>query len=276
MFVASVVDQLCLVRGDDLEISHSWRLPADHLGCHGAWPRGPLALVSASDTVTLLEADGAARWTTAHTPWAGARGSGCAWFDIDGLAFAVVPDPNSEGCLVVHLDLDSGRVLAQRRVGGEPAGVTPVPQRGWMGLSEGEGQDAARTWWVRLDELGRLEVRDAGWNDAILTDSDALGTRILTTPHSGRGPLAVRSFPELGTLRTVRAPAEEFWAETACFVGERIVAQLRGEDERTVVVEPGGALTTIDGGDGFLVGATDGTWLIGGRDVIERWAFAKS
>jgi len=170
MFVASVVDQICLLRGDSLEITHRWRHPALERGWHGAWPHGPLALVSGSEAVTLLEADGIVRWATPHTPWSGARESGCAWFDGDGRAFAVVPDPNGQGCLVVHLDLDSGRVLAQRPVGGEPAGITPVPQGSWMGLSEGEGQDAARTWWVRLDDSGQLQVRDAGWNDTILTE----------------------------------------------------------------------------------------------------------
>jgi hypothetical protein len=275
MFAASVVDRLCLLRGDTLEITHSWRVPADQRGWHGAWPRGPLALVSGTDRVTLLEADGTVRWATAHTPWSGRRKSGCAWFDSDGRAFAVVPDPHSGGCLLVHLDRSSGRVLAQRRVSGEPAGITPVPQGDWMGLSEGEGQDAARTWWVRLDEAGQLQLRDAGWNDTILADSDPSGTRALTTPHSGYGPLVVRSFPELRALRTIAAPADTSWAETACFAGERIIARLLGEHERAVAVEPNGALVTLEVGDGFLVGAADGTWLIGGRDVIERWTLAE-
>jgi len=65
------------------------------------------------------------------------------------------------------------------------------------------------------------------------------------------------------------------WADTACFAGDRIVAQLLGEDQRTVAVESRGTLVELDVGDGFVVGAADNTWLIGGRDVIERWTFAQ-
>jgi alcohol dehydrogenase, propanol-preferring len=64
---------------------------------------------------------------------------------------------------------------------------------GWVGLSEGEGQDAARAWWVwpAVDPAaGGLEVIDAGWFDWVLADVNPSGTRVLTTPHVS-GPLLV-------------------------------------------------------------------------------------
>ncbi|HEV8468353.1 MAG TPA: hypothetical protein VGR46_01995 [Candidatus Limnocylindria bacterium] len=282
-FVASAGERLHLLRGDTLEIAHSWRLPTTLRGWSAASPAGPVALLSGPDTVSMLEPDGTPRWVTRHTPWSDARESGCTWFDEAGSAFAVIPDAQSEFCLVVHLDAHSGSVLAQQRIAGEPAGITPLPQRGWVGLSEGEGQDAARAWWIRLAANGRLDVRDAGWHDEILTDCDPIGARILTTPHSGRGPLRVRAFPDLSPLRLLEATTDGcFWSETACFVGEHIVGQLLGDGEdRLVVVDSQGTIMTFDTGpgfvpgDGYLVGAANGTWLTAGRSEIARWSLSE-
>jgi hypothetical protein len=88
--------------------------------------------------------------------------------------------------------------------------------------------------------------------------------------------LTVRSFPELRVLRKIAAPMNTSWAETACFARERIVAQVIGGDERTVALDPDGVQTTLDVGDGFLVGAADDTWLMGTPNAIERWTFTES
>jgi len=278
-FVASEDARLHLLRGETLEIAHSWPLPTEFRGWHAASPMGPTALLSGPDAVTMLEPDGKVRWTTKHTPWSDARESGCAWFDEAGRAFAVIPDPQSEFCLVVHLDTRTGRVLAQHGIAGEPAGITPLPQRSWVGLSEGEGQDAARAWWVRLAPNGELEVRDAGWDHEVLTDCDPAGGRILTAPHGDTVSLRVRSFPELRVLRRLDEPSEaSFWDHTACFAGEYTVAQLLGDGDRLVAVDAQGVITTLDAGpgfgpgDGYVVGASDGTWLTGGRNEIARWS----
>lgn len=62
----------------------------------------------------------------------------------------VVPAGSYDHCLVVCLDLDSGEPLAEAQIDAAPAGISPVHHPdGWVGLSEGEGQDAVRAWWVR-------------------------------------------------------------------------------------------------------------------------------
>jgi hypothetical protein len=62
---------------------------------------------------------------------------------------AVVPAPSHRGCLVLRLDLNSGRPLAQAAIQTAPARVHPIyHQDGWVGLSAGEGQDAVKAWWV--------------------------------------------------------------------------------------------------------------------------------
>jgi len=278
-FVASEDARLHLIRGGTLEIAHSWQLPGELRGWHAATPVGPTALVSGPDAVTMLEADGTIRWTTKHVPWSEARESGCTWFDEAGRAFAVIPDPRSEFCLVVHLEARTGRVLAQHRIAGEPAGITPLAQPGWVGLSEGEGQDATRAWWIRFTANGTLDVRDAGWDHEVLTDCDPAGERILTAPHGSTEALRVRTFPELRELQIVREPSRTVsWDHSACFAGDYFVAQLLGDDERLVAVDAQGVIAALDAGpgfvpgDGYLVGAAGGTWLTAGRHEIARWS----
>lgn len=276
MFVAVIGDQLCLVRGVDLQVVHRWPVPNSQQGWHGVWPEGLLALTSDTNSVSLREPDGTARWTLAHMAWSGSRESGCAWFDAYGRAFAVIPDPKSSTCLAVHVDVQTGRVLAQTPVDGEPAGIRPVPQHGWMGLSVGEGQDAARAWWIRVDDAGQLQVHDPKWTAAILADADAAGAHILTTPHSGDGPLTVRSFPDLLVVRTIPSPAGSSWLDTACFAGEHVIAQLQDEEnERVVAIAPSGATRTLDVGEGSIVGAEHDSWLIAGRTRVARWSFVE-
>lgn len=84
------------------------------------------------------------------------------------------------------------RPLAQTPVKARPAGIIPVHHPdGWVGPSEGEGQEAARAWWVRSASQPpgqkRIEVLDGGWGDWILSDANPAGSMIITTPHLG-GP----------------------------------------------------------------------------------------
>jgi hypothetical protein len=118
---------------------------------------------------------------------------------------AVVPADSYDHCRVVQLDLASGRPVAEAAIQGEPAGINPIHHPdGWVGLSEGEGQDATRAWWIRAPAVadGHLELLDAGWDDWVFSDVHKSGRQIITTPH-GRGPLLVRSFPSLDPLREV-------------------------------------------------------------------------
>ena len=80
----------------------------------------------------------------------------------------------------------------------------------------------------------RLDVLDAGWDDAVLIDVDGVGDRVLTSPRRG-GPLTVRSFPELLVVREVRPPNDEVgWDFTACFLRDHLVAAPLDVDDRHV------------------------------------------
>jgi hypothetical protein len=190
-----------------------------------------------------------------------------------------VPDDSCHHCLVLRLDLDSGRLLATAQIEAAPAGINPIHHPdGWVGLSEGEGQDAVRAWWVRpASGLGadrRLEILDAGWDDCVLADVDPSGTKIITTPH-GTGPLLVRSFPGLEILRSVDPPDETYWDFTACFAGDLIVSKVIGEQERVVVLGEDGAIHDLDAReDSWLIPAANGTWLAATRTTIRRYRTA--
>ena len=273
-FTVTAGARLLTVAGDDLSIVHEWTLGAEPRGTHASLPDRRLALVSGADRVTLLEAGGTARWSLPHMPWAGNRESGCTWFDAAGRPFAVIPSPGDGGCLIVHLDAATGRPVAHAAIAASPAGIEPIHQaNGWVALSEGEGQDATRAWWVRaVDDAGRfrLEVLDAGWDDAVLMDADRTGDRVLVGPHVA-GPLTVRSFPDLRVLREVSPPdPEEAWDFTACFVREHLVARLLDGVARTVAVDRRGRVEELDVGPGWLVPAWD-SWLTVERTRLRRW-----
>lgn len=87
--------------------------------------------------------------------------------------------------------------MGQTPIEAAPAGISPVHHPdGWVGLSEGEGQDAVRARWIRPhgQPAGQihLDVIEAGWDDWVLSDVDPSGTRIITTPRRS-GPLLVRA-----------------------------------------------------------------------------------
>jgi hypothetical protein len=131
------------------------------------------------------------------------------------------------------------QVLAEAPIAAAPAGIDPVHHPdGWVGLSEGEGQDAVKAWWVRSREdssgAAALDVLDAGWDDWVLADTDPAGTRIITLPHD-TGPLLVRSFPSLDVIQSFDLPEDHGWGFGACFAGDLILATVvsyNTDDER--------------------------------------------
>jgi hypothetical protein len=225
----------------------------------------------------LLDRTDRARWRYPHPPWTRTKGfeSGCAWFDEAGRPYAVVPAASYDHCLVVCFDLASGQPLAETPIEARPAGIEPIHHPGgWVGLSEGEGQDAARAWWVRSASQPsgqmRIEVLEGGWDDWCLSDANPAGSMIITTAHGG-GPLVVRSFPGLEIVRSVDAPPGEFWEFTAFFAGDMIVSALLGEQERFVAISLGGRIADLDEPEArYLIPAARGTWLAVTKSAIHR------
>ena len=259
----------------DLDVLGRWPVDPQHRGHHAICLDRGLALISGPDEVCLLDHSGRARWHYPHPPWTGAFRSGCTWFDEPGQSYAVVPAASYDHCLVVCLDLDSGQPLAVAPVQAAPEGISPIHHPdGWIGLSEGEGQDAVRAWWVRpagqLPSQMRIKVLDGGWDDWILADVDPSGSKIITTPHGG-GPLLVRSFPSLEIVRSVEPPPGEYWDCNAFFAGNMIVSAVLGEEERFVAVDRRGRIADLDQYEAmYLVPAKHGTWLAVTQTTIQH------
>src|SRR5262249_12154402 len=210
-------------------------------GWHATSPCQGLALISANDEVRLLDRAGRLLWRHQHAPWSGALESGCTWFDQFGQPHAVIPATSHDRCLVARFDLRSGQLLAEAAIDAAPVAVNPVHHPdGWVGLSVGEGQDAAKTWWVRpsnqAHEHGNIELLDAGWDNWVLSDVDTSGRSVITTPHA-EGPLLVRSFPGLDIVRSIDPPDDAEWDFTACFAGDLLVNKLLDSRERMVAVK---------------------------------------
>lgn len=254
-----------------LEVLGQWPVDPGHFGFHATCPSRGLALISGPAEVSLLDHTGRARWRYSHPAWTGVFGSGCAWFDENGLPHAVVPAASYDHCLVICLDPGSGQPLAVTRIQAEPTGITPVHHPdGWVGLSEGEGQHAARTWWVRTSGQRHIEVLDAGWDDWVLSDVDPSGSMIITTAHLG-GPLLVRSFPSLEIVRSVDSPQDEGWDFTAFFADDMIVNTLLGKQIRFVAISPRGRIANLDQPEArCLFPAADGTWLALTQRTLQR------
>lgn len=281
-FTALAGDSL-IALDPDLNVLGRWRADRQRRGHHATCPGRGLALISDLDEVRLLDHAGRVCWRHPHPPWnpQSAFESGCAWFDEHGQPHAVVPSASYDHCLVLRLELGSGQPMAQARIEARPAGIVPVHHPdGWVGLSEGEGQDAARTWWVRSARQSggqvSLEVLDAGWPDQILTDVDPPGAQVITTPHGCflSTALVVRSFPGLEIVRSVEPPPGEHWDCTAFFAGDMIVNALTGPGDgqrRFVAVNPRGKIADLnEDQDATLHPAADGTWLTAIRTTIRR------
>jgi hypothetical protein len=259
-----------------LRVLGQWPVDPRHRAQHATCPARGLALISGPDEVRLLDHAGRACWRYPHPPWTGAFESGCAWFGKAGQPHAVVPAASYDHCLVLCLDLGSGQPLAQARIDARPAGIVPVHHPdGWVGLSEGEGQDAAQAWWVRSagqpSGQVQIEVLPAGWDDWVLSDVHPSGTKIITTPHR-MGPLVVRSFPGLKTLRAFGPPREEeFWDFTAFFAGTMIVNALLGREERVVAIDRYSRIDDLDESEGgWRIPAAGGTWLTATRTTLRH------
>jgi hypothetical protein len=176
---------------------------------------------------------------------------------------------------VIRFDLETGAPLAEVPIQAAPAGINPVHHPdGWVGLSEGEGQDAARAWWVRSASPVGIEVIDAGWDDWVLSDVHHSGRTIVTTPHRD-GPLTVRSFPGLEVLLSVDPPSTEdpcFWDFTACFAGDGlIINKLIGHDERLASIDLNGDVHDLgEAEEDWLIPAAHATWLAANRATFRR------
>ena len=259
----------------DLEVLAQWPVDPQHRGHHATCPSRGLALISGHDEVRLLDHTGRARWRYPHPPWRWALESGCTWFDQAGQSYAVVPAEAYDHCLVVCLDSDSGQPLAAAPIKAQPFGILPIHHPdGWVGLSEGEGQDRCQAWWVRsasqLPGQMRIEVLSGGWNDLCLSDVDPSGSKIVTAPHHG-GPLLVWSFPSLKVVRSVEPPPGEYWDCNAFFAGSMIVSALRGEEDRFVAIGRDGKIEDLDQSKALnLVQADHGTWLAATKTTIQR------
>ena len=230
----------------DLNELHRWPLGPATRGWHASSPGRGLALISGRDDVRLLGEAGQTIWAYSHAAWSGAFESGCTCFDAAGEPYAVIPAASYDHCLVIRFDLESGAPLAEVAIEAAPAGIEPVHHPdGWVGLSEGEGQDATRAWWNQVGSLAGRPVPDRGarcWVGRLGAQRRGSFWRvIITTPHSG-GPLAVRSFPDLEVLLSVDSPSgDEFWDFTACFASEGlIVGKLLGPGERLVAIDLNG------------------------------------
>jgi len=275
-FTVQAGGTLYALSGADLSALATWPVDPRSRATHSSWPDKGFALESGTRSVVLRHGNGPA-WTLAHPPWTGDFGSGCTWFDHGGRPLAVVPSPDYESCRVVALSRATGRVLAETVIAAAPARVEPVHHRdGWVGLRVGEGQDAARAWWVRLadDEPARFDRVDPGWDDAVLADVDPSGKLVVTAPH-GTGPMVVWTFPELEVLQRVATPnPDTFWNLGACFVGNQLVARLSSQPDVTVSVHRDGKLEVLAVGDGWLVPAAKRTWLTVDATRIRRWRLA--
>ena len=177
---------------------------------------------------------------------------------------------------MVHFDLDSGQPLAVSPIRARPAGIEVIHHPdGWVGLSEGEGQDAAQAWWVRSagqpsGEIG-IEVLGGGWKSWIFGDVCPSGSKIITTPHLFGGPMLVRSFPSLEMVRSIEPPPGEGWIERAFFAGEMIVGGLQQQEGRFVAVSPDGRIVDLDQADVlYLAPAGHGAWIAVTSNTIRR------
>lgn len=267
----------------DLNVLHRWPLGLAKRGWHSSSPGRGLALISGPDYVRLLGDTGQTIWAYPHAAWSGAFESGCTWFDAAGDPYAVIPAASYDHCLVIRFGLESGTPLGEAAIRAAPAGIEPVHGPwDWVGLSEAEGQDAARAWWVRsatsAGEPSRIEVVDAGWDHWVLSDADPSSGAIITAPHRD-GPLAVRSFPTFEVLLSIDPPGDdEFWDHSACFASEGlIVARLIGPSERLVAIDLNGEVHDLaEQEQGWLIPAAGNTWLSATRTTIQRRRFTLS
>lgn len=267
--------RLWLIESGKLTVTHRWLLTPDAIGSHGILPEQRVAIVSGLQYVSVIDKDGRLIWRHRHPSWQhGDYEAGAAWFDHNGKAFAVVPTTTHDACEIVVLAARDGSITHRHRIATAPAGIQPLHQPGgWVGLSVGEGQEATKAWWVRLQE-DELQVVDAGWNDEVLFDVDSTGSRIITTPHV-EGPLKIRSFPDLQVVQEIAPPEGYVWDYYACFVGSRIVARAHddhgGDTEILVAVGADGHPTPLARTESPIAPGPEGSWISTWPNGIQRW-----
>jgi hypothetical protein len=266
----------------DLSVLHRWPLGAAKRGWHSSSPGRGLALISGPDDVRLLGDTGQTIWACPHVPWPGALESGCTWFDTAGDPYAVIPAASYDHGLVIRFDVESGTPLGEAMISAVSAGIRPVHGPwDWVGLSEEEGQDAARVWWVRSatspGELSRIEVLDAGWDHWVLSDADPSSGAIITAPD-GNGPLLVRSFPTSEVLFSIDPPGDgEFWDRAACFASEGLIVGKLIPSERLVAIDLNGEVHDLaEREQGRLIPAAGNTWLSATGTTIQCHRFTLS
>lgn len=262
----------CLLALDtELRVVGRWpHQPRRRGGLDATLPGRGLALISGQHEVRLVDQAGRLLWRYQHPSWTPSLGRGCAWFDQAGQPHAIINLPSET--VAARLDLDTGQLLA-RAPAGPAAGPIHHPD-GWIGLGEISDSASSATWVRsahRPPALAELHALKAGWHDSLLRDVDPSGTKIITTPHNGAGPLTIREFPSLEILQVIDRPGRDaLWDHTACFAGDMIIAMVTGQHERLAAITGDGALHDLGERDGWLIPASGGTWLLANRTTIHR------
>ncbi len=265
-------DELVLL-DDELQVLGSWTLPEGVTGIADADPMTDTVIFD-HDSAIVLQQHGEEVWRLPHTGWGGDFEGAGAWLR-DGHAFAIIPDDAHESCELIRMSIADGSVTGLHVIDAAPSGIELVPfTDGWLGIGVGEGQDAARSWFLQTD-ADELTVREAPWDDRILTDVHPSGRWLLTTPHSGDGPLQVLTWPGLEPVWDVAVPPipDSTWLESAVFVGDDLVAAFvpgDREDGECLRIPPDQPITKVAGESWPAPGGVD-FWLeYDGGQLIKR------
>ncbi|GLW70978.1 hypothetical protein Kpho02_32770 [Kitasatospora phosalacinea] len=269
----------------------------DYRGYTTPAPGGTAFAVCGDSAVTLLDAEGNARWSHPHDPWSADNGSGrgaCA-FTADGRhLIAVVPGTVTaggyEGDLLVVLDSATGAPAASRPLTAASAIYEirqPLEGSGQLIVSAGQGQDDALTY-VAVFDGTTLHTTELDTKDEPVTDVDPVGRHLLTLERGGAHltlrtlgddhlPTAERELPVehltededqlfvgrpvlLGDSRILAAVADEEWAEeTRHFLIDAATLQPLAE---ITYPRPAGP---------DVVPLPDSSWLTPDDDRLDHW-----
>src|SRR5262249_37623534 len=230
-----------------------------------------LAVAGHAD-VSLIDLRGRVLWSTRHYAWGenGSESGSCA-VDVEG-EHVWATAPSKAGDVWQVLDAKNGKVLgfAPLRCNAAGSEVLLHPDGEHVGLSVGEGQDAARIYWGSLRK-GELQVIEHEAQDRVLCDIHPTGSMFLTTPHR-QGPLALHSFPS-GKVVTTRDPSaidtknEDSFDFVAAFIDEGKIIAPMIESGRHVLLHVDGLRVEgfinypAGGGQGYPLSRHDGTWV---------------
>lgn len=265
-------DEIVLL-DDELNVLGDWPLPPGVVGIADADPITD-TIIFDHDASIVLQVHGEERWRLPHTGWGGDFEGAGAWLR-HGHAFAIIPDDQHEACELVRLNVADGTITGLAVLDAAPSGIELVPYPdGWLGIGLGEGQDAARAWFLKTD-AEELTLQEAPWDDRILTDVHSSGRWILTTPQTGPGPLQVLSWPELEPVWDVQVPPidDSYWLESAVFVGDDLVAAFvpgDREDGECLRIPPNEPIVKVAGEVWPAPGGTDFWIEYDGEQLIRR------